>query len=44
MDSVIWTLAFELYLSFASMRQSAGPHGSAKKCEADETNRVYFNN
>jgi hypothetical protein len=30
MDFVIWALAFELYLSFASMRQSAGPHGLAK--------------
>jgi hypothetical protein len=36
MDSLIWTwfviwaLAFELYLSFASMRQSAGPHGLTK--------------
>ncbi len=36
MDFVIWTwffiwaLAFELYLSFASMRQSPGPHGFAK--------------
>ena len=28
--SVIWALAFELYLSFASMRQSAGPYGFAK--------------
>ena len=30
LDFGIWTLAFELYLSFASMRQSAGPHGLAK--------------
>jgi hypothetical protein len=30
MDFVIWALALELYLSFASMRQSAGPHGLAK--------------
>lgn len=27
---VIWALAFELHLSFASMRQSAGPHRFAK--------------
>jgi hypothetical protein len=27
---VIWALAFELHPSFASMRQSAGPHGLAK--------------
>ena len=30
MGFVIWALALELYLSFASMRQSAGPHGLAK--------------
>jgi len=30
MDFVIWALAFELCLSFASMRQSASPHGLAK--------------
>jgi len=30
LDFVIWALALELYLSFASMRQSAGPHGLAE--------------
>jgi len=40
----IWALAFELYLPFASLPQSASPHGSQKQMADDETNRMYFSN
>jgi len=41
---VIWVLAFELYLSFASMRQSASPRLAKIKWQTGETNRTYFGN
>jgi hypothetical protein len=39
--SVIWALAFELCLPFASMRQSASPHGS-RKINGSPTKRIVL--